>query len=194
MRYPILQHIAQYLCDIPEIQARNIFCDTSATTIARYEKYRCWASCFSSAISLGARCQRIPHNLGPAKTYELGFLRDPCEVRQLRPSWTIRISGTNFCTGDFAPPEPEFRAEFWETNFGRPNFWPEFLGRIFWACFIQQKRPPEKFTLPKFTFQNSTKKSGQKFTLHLCRAIWLTIKIHAWPIFSLELITVKNTC
>ena len=34
------------------------------------------------------------------------------------------------CTGDFAPPEPEFGAEFWETNFGRPNFGPEFLGRI----------------------------------------------------------------
>ena len=35
------------------------------------------------------------------------------------------------CTGDFAPPEPEFRAESWETNFGRPNFGPEVLGRIF---------------------------------------------------------------
>ena len=40
-------------------------------------------------------------------------------------------SGTNVCTGDFAPLEPGFRAEFWETNFGRPNFGPEFLGRIF---------------------------------------------------------------
>ena len=40
-------------------------------------------------------------------------------------------SGTNFCTGDFAPPKPEFGPEFWEANFGRPNFGPEFLGRIF---------------------------------------------------------------
>ena len=30
-----------------------------------------------------------------------------------------------------APPEPEFGAEFCETNFGRPNFGPEFLGRFF---------------------------------------------------------------
>ena len=36
-----------------------------------------------------------------------------------------------FCTGDFAPPEPEFGAEFCETNFGRPTFGPEFLGRSF---------------------------------------------------------------
>ena len=40
-------------------------------------------------------------------------------------------SGTKVCTGDFAPPEPEFRPEFCETNFERPNFGPEFLGRIF---------------------------------------------------------------
>ena len=89
-------------------------------------------------------------------------------------------SGTNFCTGDFAPPKPEFGAEFWETNFGRPNFGPEFLGRIFWLCFFQQKRPPEKFTLEKFTFQNSPSKiqprnRAKKFTLHLCRAIWLSL-------------------
>ena len=38
--------------------------------------------------------------------------------------------GTKVCTGDFAPPEPEFRPEFCETNFGHPNFGPEFLGRI----------------------------------------------------------------
>ena len=41
------------------------------------------------------------------------------------------LSETKVCTGDFAPPEPEFRPEFCETNFGRPNFGPEFLGRIF---------------------------------------------------------------
>ena len=31
----------------------------------------------------------------------------------------------------FAPPEPEFGTEFCETNFGRPNFGPEFLRRSF---------------------------------------------------------------
>ena len=40
-------------------------------------------------------------------------------------------SETKVCTGDFAPPEPEFRAEFWETNFGPPNFGPEFSSQIF---------------------------------------------------------------
>ena len=40
-------------------------------------------------------------------------------------------SGTKVCTAEFAPPEPEFRAKFWETNVGRPNFGPEFLGPIF---------------------------------------------------------------
>ena len=91
-------------------------------------------------------------------------------------------SGTKVCTGDFAPPEPEFRAEFRETNFGRPNFGPEFLGWIFWACFFQQKRPPEKFTLEKFTSKNSPSKiqprnRAKKFTLHLCRAAWLTFHL-----------------
>ena len=31
-------------------------------------------------------------------------------------------SGISFCTGDFAPLTPEFGPEFWETNFGHPNF------------------------------------------------------------------------
>ena len=73
-----------------------------------------------------------------------------------------KISGTNFRAGDFAPPEPEFRAEFWETNFGRPNFGPEFRGRIFWLCFSPAKEAPSKIHLQKFTFQNSTQTSGQK--------------------------------
>ena len=34
---------------------------------------------------------------------------------------------TKVCTGDFAPPELEFRAEFWETHFGLPNFGPKFF-------------------------------------------------------------------
>ena len=51
-------------------------------------------------------------------------------------------SGTNFCTGDFgdfACPEPEFRPEFWEPNFGRPKI----LGsKKNLTLFFQQKRPP----------------------------------------------------
>ena len=95
------------------------------------------------------------------------------------------LSETKVCTGDFAPPEPEFRAEFWETNFGRPNFGPEFSSRIFWLCFFQQKRPPEKFTLEKFTSRNSHRKIhpriwAEKFTLYFCRAILLTSCLCIW--------------
>ena len=73
----------------------------------------------------------------------------------------------NSCTGDFAPPEAEFRAEFCETNFG-PG--------ISRSCFFQQKRPPKnspsrnsppKIHLPKFNPEIGPK----KFTLHLCRAV-----------------------
>ena len=47
------------------------------------------------------------------------------------------------------------------------------------TLFFQQKRPPEKFTLEKFTSQNSHRKihpriRAEKFTLHFCRAILLT--------------------
>ena len=55
------------------------------------------------------------------------------------------LSGTNFCTRDFAFPGPEFRAEL-ETNFGRPNFGPEFLGRFFDSvCFFPAKLAPKEF-------------------------------------------------
>ena len=51
--------------------------------------------------------------------------------------------------------------------FGRPNFGPEFLGRILWSYFFPGKEAPSKIHrrqihLPKFTFQDSTQKSGQK--------------------------------
>ena len=103
------------------------------------------------------------------------FLFLPFSFLRFLPFHFQKKSGTNFRAGDFAPPEPEFRAEFWETNFGRPNFGLEFRGRIFWLCFFQQKRPPEKFTLEKFTSKNSPSKiqprnRAQKFTLRLCRA------------------------
>ena len=48
VRYPILQHIARYLCDTPGKQILKIkhekICDTIAESITRYEKYRYWAS------------------------------------------------------------------------------------------------------------------------------------------------------
>ena len=53
------------------------------------------------------------------------------------------------------------------------------LGSNFLVLFLfQQKRPPEKFTLEKFTSQNlpsriQRRNRAKKFTLHLCRAIWL---------------------
>ena len=55
-----------------------------------------------------------------------------------------------------------------------PNSGVEFFGSV----FFQQKRPPEKFTLKKFTSQNSPSKIqprnwAQIFTLHLCKAIWV---------------------
>ena len=58
--------------------------------------------------------------------------------------------------------EPKFRAEFWETNFGRPNF-GDTNSRVkcLILCFPAQE-DPRKFTLEKFTFQSSTQKSGQK--------------------------------
>ena len=40
------------------------------------------------------------------------------------------------CTGDFAPPEPKFGAEFWETDFGRPNFGPEFFPKNLLRLFL----------------------------------------------------------
>ena len=70
-------------------------------------------------------------------------------------------SGTNFCTGHFAPPEPDFGAELWETNFGRPNFGPEFLGRtVFPAKEAPGKFTLGKFHLPKITSQNSSSKNA----------------------------------
>ena len=42
--HPILQRIARYLCDTPRKTSTEEFCETIAESIARYEKYRCWAS------------------------------------------------------------------------------------------------------------------------------------------------------
>ena len=81
---------------------------------------------------------------------------------------------------DFAPLDPELEAEFFgipgkeldTRNFG-PNSWVDFL-----LLILPAKEAPEKFTLKKFTSQNSALKTqprnGAKiFTLHFCKAIWL---------------------
>ena len=60
--------------------------------------------------------------------------------------------------GHFAPPEPEFGAEFRETNFGCPNLDPNSWVEVLILFFCQQKSPPPKFTLQKFTSQNSPSK------------------------------------
>ena len=88
---------------------------------------------------------------------------------------------------DFAPPEPEFRAEFRETNFGRPNLDPNSCVEFFDSVFPAKDAFQEHVTLEKFTSQKSPSKihprnRAKKFTLHLCRAIGLT---YFWDIFLL---------
>ena len=96
--------------------------------------------------------------------------QNPHVRKMFRPQFYQRVRDKSLHRG-FAPPQPEFRPEFCETNFGRPNFGPEFLGRIFDSVFSSKKRPPEKFTLEKFTSQNALSKIQprnwtKKFTLH----------------------------
>ena len=83
-----------------------------------------------------------------------------------------RMSETKVCTGDFAPPEPEFRAEFWETNFGRPEFWTRILESkcltlLFPAKEAPSKIHPREIHLPKFTSKNSPQNSGRKIHIAL---------------------------
>ena len=63
-----------------------------------------------------------------------------------------------------------------------PNSWVEFFGSV----FFRQKRAPEKFTLEKFTSQNSPstiqpRNRTKKFTLPLCRAVWFKILFSCAP-------------
>ena len=91
-----------------------------------------------------------------------------CFVRSCTFCPRMPFSGTNFCTGDFAPPEPDFRAEFWEkkkldARILDPNSWAEFFDSVFCPAKAPRKIHPREIHLPKFTFQNSTQKSGTKF-------------------------------
>ena len=48
------------------------------------------------------------------------------------------LSGTNFCTGDFAPPKPEFGLnKFWT-----PEFRTRILGSNFLGLFFPGKEAP----------------------------------------------------
>ena len=66
-------------------------------------------------------------------------------------------------------------------EFRTPEFWTRILGSKILSSFFQQEGPqknsPSRKSPPKFTFQNSTQKSGVEnhiAPLHwVCRAIWL---------------------
>ena len=73
-----------------------------------------------------------------------------------------------FCTS-----ETRIRGQILGNKFWMPEFWTRILGSNFLILLFQQRRPPEKFTLKKFTSQNSPSKLnpeiGKKiFTSHLC--------------------------
>ena len=74
-----------------------------------------------------------------------------------------------FLHRDFAPLEPESRAELWETNFGRPNFGIH----------------PREIHPPKFTFhQNLTQKSGKQIHIaplqgHLAETLCFSLR-NSW--------------
>ena len=68
------------------------------------------------------------------------------------------FSGTKVRTGDFAPLGNEFCT---------PEFWTRILGSNFLTLFFaQQKSPAEKFTLEKFTSQNSPSSGKKKAHKH----------------------------
>ena len=87
------------------------------------------------------------------------------------------LSRTKVCTGILRLRNPNLGPNsvkrILDARILDPNSWVEFL-----TLFFQQKRAPEKFTLEKFTSQYSPSKiqprnRTKKFTLHLCRAVWL---------------------
>ena len=56
----------------------------------------------------------------------------------------VILSGASFRRGDFAPREPEFGVEFWDTNFLSPEFWGRILGSNFLVLCFPIKRAPSK--------------------------------------------------
>ena len=72
-------------------------------------------------------------------------------------------SGTNVCTGDFAPLEPEFGGEFCEARI----FGSNFLIHLFPA---KRGPPPPKIHPPEVHLPKiQPRNRAQKFRLHLCR-------------------------
>ena len=94
-------------------------------------------------------------------------------------------SGTKVCTGDFAPPEPEFRAEFWETNFGRPNFGPEFLGRIFCRAIWLTVQLSNPFSLS--VFHSLGPRTSNKVLKMLQLAFFHNENLQTWPRYLIYL-------
>ena len=69
---------------------------------------------FSGGLGLGCcQCRFCQRNL---------LYRFPC---WLLSSSSSSSSSASFRRGDFAPREPEFGVEFWDANFGAPNFGAE---------------------------------------------------------------------
>ena len=73
--------------------------------------------------------------------------------------------------GIYAPPEPEFRAESWEKEFGRLSFGPKLLILFFQQNWPQKNSPSSDS--PLLTYPELDTKN---FTSHLCRVIWLTLR------------------
>ena len=75
------------------------------------------------------------------------------------------MSGASFRRGDFAPREPEFGVEFWDTN---------FLVLCFPIKRALSKIHPQEIHRREFTSKNHLRIRAEKFTLHFCRAFLLS--------------------
>ena len=62
-----------------------------------------------------------------------------------------------------------------------PNFWVEFFDSAFSAKEAPSKIHPREIHLPKFTFQNSTQKSGQKIHIAPLQVHFLVAQCSATP-------------
>ena len=73
---------------------------------------------------------------------------------------SLFLSGTTFCAGDCTPPEPEVLGpnsgkQILDARILDPNSWVEFSHPAFFFSPAKRTPPPRKFTLKKFTSQNS---------------------------------------